>query len=104
MLCKQCRYDFDKLFHDDFVNGICLPCQVQNRYDKWWGKVKKELANYNSLHHADYDFNSFCYDSSIGVIKHKTLSNYLELKRVCKREYETWEEYRQQQLQPELPF
>ena len=67
-------------------------------------KVQEELAVYNSDHRTAYDFNSLCYDSSIGDIKYKALGKYAELKKICKAEWETWEEYRQRYLQPELPF
>lgn len=104
MKCKQCHEDYAQQFYEDFANGICLPCQVQNSHDKWWAKIENELATYNSTHNTDYDFNSFCYDSSIAIIKHKDLGDYQELKKVCKAEGETWEEYRKRNLQPELPF
>jgi hypothetical protein len=104
MKCKQCDEAYDKQFHEDFVKGICLPCQVQNRYDKWWDKIQKGLLTYNTTNNSEYDFNSFSYDCSIGVIKIAYLSEYPELKKICKEEWECWEEYRQQQLQPELPF
>lgn len=104
MECKQCHEVYSYQFTDDFVNGICLPCQVQNRHDKWWASIQKELTAYNAAFKTDYDFNSFSFDSSIGIVNYKRLSDYPELKKVCKYEFEYWEEYRQQCLQPELPF
>lgn len=104
MECKQCHEVYAKQFHDDFVKGICLPCQVQNRHDKWWSTIQKELTIYNAAYGTDHDFNSFCYESSINNIQPKRLNAYPELKKVCKREHEWREEYIASNLQPELPF
>jgi hypothetical protein len=103
MECKQCHEDYAEQFHGDFVKGICLPCQVQNRHDKWWATIQQELAIYNSTFNTNHDFNSFCYDSSINIVKPKNLNAYPELKKVCKREQEWAQEYICS-MQPELPF
>lgn len=102
MKCKQCNEVYAVQFHDDFVKGICLPCQVQARHDKWWTKVCKEILRYNHCKHTSYDFNSFCYDCSICKIKVGDLNDYDELKKICKREYEIWTEYLKRNQQLEL--
>jgi hypothetical protein len=104
MTCKQCKEVYAEQFHEDFVKGICLPCQSQNDHDKWWAAIQKELTVYNATFNTDHDFNSFCYDSSINKIKSKSLNAYSELRKVCKREHEWREEYLTSNVQPELPF
>lgn len=101
MKCKQCSEVYDTIFDEDFTKEICLPCQCQNRNDKWWGKVSKEISEYNHINSISYDFSSFCYDCSLFKIKLCDLDGYPELKKICKRECEIWTEYRtrNQQLQ-----
>ena len=60
--CTICKQVYSEPFIEDFKNGTCLPCQVNEWHDQWDKDVAKELLKFNAKLGANYDFNSFCYD------------------------------------------
>jgi len=60
--CRKCKEVYESRFVEDFVEGVCLPCQVEASRREWEMAVDGELELINEALNADYDFNSFCFD------------------------------------------
>lgn len=60
--CTNCNEVFDEPFIEDFQNGICLPCQVNQWNDEWNRDVEAELVRFNAKLGTTYNFDAFCYE------------------------------------------
>jgi hypothetical protein len=94
--CKVCNEQYGPKFVADFVDGICLPCQVQASHEQWEKDIETELKEVNRLLSSNYDFNSFCHDCWVcpeKIVHVLTLSSTPNLLDVYEREICNKQEY-----------
>ncbi len=89
--CKICGSDDMSTWKG--YKSYCVPCASELYHKNWCEKVDKELANYNTEHSTDYDFDTYCLACFDGDVHKETLTNFPELKYVYKNEISLRNEY-----------
>jgi hypothetical protein len=80
MKCIQCNDVYEKQFHEDFKDGVCLPCQCQNDCEESERIWESELLKYEKRTGIKYDFNEFYFACEAGDIDKKNLRGLKELR------------------------
>lgn len=114
--CSHCYELFEKKFVEDFVDGVCLPCQSQIFIENEDRLDLECLAKYNKKHKTNFTIDSFWESAQNGEIEKSTCKGFPRMREILEwfemieaeylAEQEYWKNYQPTLFDnvSELPF